>query len=67
MHKQSQYKEESNMSLKNINKNLQRIQREQDLTLAGGGGLLMDRGVWRRVHVMEYMGACRLTRYKWCN
>lgn len=45
MHKQSQYKEESNMSLKNINKNLQRIQREQDLTLAGGGGLLMDRGV----------------------
>lgn len=55
------------MSLKNINKNLQRIQREQDLTLAGGGGLLMDRGVWRRVHVMEYMGTCRLTRYKWCN
>jgi len=55
------------MSLKNINKNLQRIQREQDLTLAGGGGLLMDREIQRRVHVMEYMGTYKLTRYKWCN
>lgn len=55
------------MSLKNINKNLQRIQREQDLTLAGGGGLLMDRGIWRRIPVMEYMSTYRLKRYKWCN